>query len=226
MATTRKSITIYPSPFSSRSPVTTSQQISGNTNPTKPSARPKPIPAAPTTSSKKASASSYHTADDGSHPPKQADPRDFRAFSIDEAKTRNIKFGVVNKVAVPQRPIEINEQIIEVARAKNAQHYFHSSLQALNKTPLVNEDMTGDAAKNLFEGLLKPVVEAKSPAAGASVEPGSGRVKKNSKEALHKQSPVTAVLSNSKSDRTSKLMPNPTVQGQSALTLKQPLSKP
>ncbi|XP_055332109.1 uncharacterized protein LOC129584044 [Paramacrobiotus metropolitanus] len=60
---------------------------------------------------------------------KMADPRDFRRFTMDEAKARGIKMGVVNKINIQQRPIHINQQIVEVARVKNAQHYIHYLLQ-------------------------------------------------------------------------------------------------
>ena len=120
---------------------------------------------------------------------------------------------------MPQRPIEINDQIIEAARAKNAQHYYHSSLQHLNKTPLINEDTAGDATRNAFEGLIKAVNDAKSPATAASAEPG--RTKKTSKEALHKQSHASVVYVPGNADTGSKLIPNSTVQGQSTLSIKQ-----
>lgn len=75
---------------------------------------------------------------------KIADPRDFRRFTIEEAKSRDIKMGGISKIKIIQRPIHINQQIIDASREKNAQHYIHRSLQDHGKiTKKRGKDVVG-----------------------------------------------------------------------------------
>jgi hypothetical protein len=81
---------------------------------------------------------------------KQADPRDFRKFTLADAKARNLRMGMVNKIVSPQRRAEVTGEIIEAARLKNAQHYVHPALQKANSNP---------AKQGILRSLTTPVKE-------------------------------------------------------------------
>ena len=144
-----KSLSINSKPFSSKPDKATANNLSPNsaktalaaTKPPGPTQRPSSLTAASFVNGKPDATNAPHPAaiaapslppNDGK-PIKQADPRDFRRFTLADARARSLKLGQVNKIASPQRRADINAQIIEAARAKNAEHYVHFALQGLSR---------------------------------------------------------------------------------------------
>ena len=150
-----KSLSVYSKPFSLKPDKATANNLSPNSSKTAlaatkspgPTQKPSSLTAASSVNGKP-DATHAPSAADAPHPAataapslppndgkpiKQADPRDFRRFTLADARARSLKLGQVNKIASPQRRADINAQIIEAARAKNAEHYVHFALQGLSR---------------------------------------------------------------------------------------------
>ncbi|OQV12785.1 hypothetical protein BV898_12912 [Hypsibius exemplaris] len=137
-------------------------------------------------------------------PVKQADPRDFRKFTMTDAKARNLKLGQVNKILSPQRPADINAQIIEAARLKNAAHYVHIALQGRSRTPKAPSNRSPvlpapATLKPVAKGVVTrpfvvPAVRYRSKSGACRVEKVEAKEgKKSTKPSVSKPAPVTVV---------------------------------